>query len=310
MLEDSIDFVKQGALLALGLVLQQESEAHFPKVKELRDKILKITNDRHQSTMTKMGAILALGIMDVGGRNAVVSMVSRSGFLIDTSVVGVAVWLQYWFWFPLLHFLSLAVTPTALISLTGEMKIPTGFQPVCDAPPSWFAYIPAMEEKKENKVEKMTKMELSVSAKAKAKANAKAKQENGDVEMTPTPMSPSPVVVDSASTGDVKPENVSDAIVKVEETVHSLQVAEVTSFVLTNPARVTPSQAKFVSMPPASRYRPVQDLQAINSGIVVLKDVDGSATEDSSLRVVQAPTPFDDEPRAPEAFEWIVGEYL
>jgi hypothetical protein len=74
MLADTTDFVRQGALLALGLVLQEESEAHLPKAKAIRDKLLALSTDKHQSTMTKMGAIMALGIMDAGGRNAVVSL--------------------------------------------------------------------------------------------------------------------------------------------------------------------------------------------------------------------------------------------
>jgi 26S proteasome regulatory subunit N2 len=75
MLDDGVDFVRQGALLALGLVLQQEAEAHLPKAKAIRDRLLALSTDKHQTTMTKMGAILALGIIDAGGRNAVVSLV-------------------------------------------------------------------------------------------------------------------------------------------------------------------------------------------------------------------------------------------
>jgi 26S proteasome regulatory subunit N2 len=75
MLADGVDFVRQGALLALGLVLQQEAEAHLPKAKAIRDKLLALSTDKHQTTMTKMGAILALGIIDAAGRNGVVSLV-------------------------------------------------------------------------------------------------------------------------------------------------------------------------------------------------------------------------------------------
>lgn len=74
MLEDNSDFVRQGALIALGLVLQQESEAHLPRAKVIRDKMMAVVTDKHQSTMTKMGAILGLGIVDAAGRNGVVSL--------------------------------------------------------------------------------------------------------------------------------------------------------------------------------------------------------------------------------------------
>lgn len=74
MLDDTTDFVRQGALLALGMVLQEESEAHLPKAKKIRDRLLALATDKHQTTMTKMGAIMSLGIIDAGGRNAVVSL--------------------------------------------------------------------------------------------------------------------------------------------------------------------------------------------------------------------------------------------
>lgn len=40
------------------------------------------------------------------------------------SVVGLLVFTQFWFWFPLSHFLSLAFTPTAIIGLNKDLKVP------------------------------------------------------------------------------------------------------------------------------------------------------------------------------------------
>lgn len=40
MLEDAIDYVRQGALIAMALVLQQVSEARSPSVKKFRDQLL------------------------------------------------------------------------------------------------------------------------------------------------------------------------------------------------------------------------------------------------------------------------------
>ncbi|RYE95516.1 MAG: hypothetical protein EOO41_05580, partial [Methanobacteriota archaeon] len=108
MLDDPVDFVRQAALLSLGLVLQQEAEEHLPKVKQIRERLAKTAGDKHMSTMTKMGAILAQGIIDMGGRNCVSTMTSRAGNVRMAAVLGFTLWLQYWYWFPLMHFLSLA----------------------------------------------------------------------------------------------------------------------------------------------------------------------------------------------------------
>ena len=39
-------------------------------------------------------------------------------------VVGMLVFTQYWYWFPLSHFLSLAFQPTAVIGLNSNLDIP------------------------------------------------------------------------------------------------------------------------------------------------------------------------------------------
>ncbi|CAN0574396.1 unnamed protein product, partial [Ectocarpus sp. 12 AP-2014] len=39
MMEDVVDFVRQGALIAMAMVLMQQSEARIPKVKAFRAKL-------------------------------------------------------------------------------------------------------------------------------------------------------------------------------------------------------------------------------------------------------------------------------
>ena len=80
--------------------------------------------DKHEDVMAKFGAILAEGIIDAGGRNMTVSLQSRTGHMHMMSVVGMLVFTQFWYWFPLSHFLSLAFTPTTVIALTSELKMP------------------------------------------------------------------------------------------------------------------------------------------------------------------------------------------
>lgn len=46
--------------------------------------------------MTRMGSIMAAGILDASGRNATVGLRSRSGYFRRTAVVGLALFTQYW----------------------------------------------------------------------------------------------------------------------------------------------------------------------------------------------------------------------
>ena len=39
------------------------------------------------------------------------------------SIVGIFVFTQFWYWFPMSHFLSLAFTPTAVIGLNDDLKV-------------------------------------------------------------------------------------------------------------------------------------------------------------------------------------------
>lgn len=52
-----------------------------------------------------------------------ISLQSRTGHTHMPSVVGVLVFTQFWFWFPLSHFLSLAFTPTCVIGLNKDLKV-------------------------------------------------------------------------------------------------------------------------------------------------------------------------------------------
>lgn len=58
-----------------------------------------------------------------GGRNVTISLQSRTGHTHMPSVVGLLVFTQFWFWFPLSHFLSLSFTPTAIIGLNKDLKV-------------------------------------------------------------------------------------------------------------------------------------------------------------------------------------------
>jgi 26S proteasome regulatory subunit N2 len=115
LLDDTTDFVRQAALMAMALVLQQESGDHLAHATTFRERVTKLVGRRDAAVMARIGAIHAQGIIDMGGRNSITSMVSRSGLLKMSAVIGVALWLQQWFWHPLAHFLSLASTPTVLM---------------------------------------------------------------------------------------------------------------------------------------------------------------------------------------------------
>eukprot|EP00057_Strongylocentrotus_purpuratus_P014673 XP_011669147.1 PREDICTED: 26S proteasome non-ATPase regulatory subunit 1-like [Strongylocentrotus purpuratus] len=144
MLNDSVNYVRQGALIASAMVLIQQNEVTCPKMAHFRSMYSKTIGDKHEDLMAKYGAIIAQGIMDAGGRNVTICLQSRTGHTHLTSVVGMLVFLHFWYWFPLAHFLSLAFTSTAVIALDSDLEMPV-MEFKSSAKPSHYAYPPPLE---------------------------------------------------------------------------------------------------------------------------------------------------------------------
>jgi 26S proteasome regulatory subunit N2 len=120
--KDRVDLTRQGALIATAMVLIQHNEVKEPKVKTFR-KTLADAQSLKGDTMTKLGAILAAGVLDAGGRNVTMSLLSPAGHKKMAAVVGMAMFPQFWYWYPYIHFVSLAFTPTAVIGLAKDIKV-------------------------------------------------------------------------------------------------------------------------------------------------------------------------------------------
>ncbi|CEL95825.1 unnamed protein product [Vitrella brassicaformis CCMP3155] len=169
MASDTTDFVRQGALLALGLVLQQATDALNEKTKDVRELFIKVLADKHEDIMTRFGAILAYGLIDAGGRNAAVSFYSKAGSLRSEAAVGMCLFCQLWYWFPLIHTVALAFQPTGLIGLTTDLKMPSSFAVKNTAKPEMFAYPAQFQVKKDDAPTKTTTAVLSTTVKQQLK---------------------------------------------------------------------------------------------------------------------------------------------
>ena len=302
MLEDTTDFVRQGALMSLALVLQQTSEARSPSVKKFRDHIMSIIEDKNQPTMAKSGAILAAGIIDAGGRNVVISLQSRAGFLKMGAAVGMMMFVQYWYWYPLKLMLSLSFAPTMLMGLNKDLNIPKDFELTCLAPPSMFAY-PKTEEKKEDEKKLIATAVLSTTAKAKAREARKEARKLGrqnSLDSSGVPEGPALERTTSLmsttsylSIEEVKPAD--EAKVKKEK--------EPSSFTLSNPSRLIPAQVRFVSLQAENqRYFPIRR-RVTPTGIVILHDSDPNSNENVE-KVERISLGQEEEAECPAAFEW------
>lgn len=266
MMKDSTDFVRQGALIALSMIMVQQNEAMNPKVASIRKQLAKVIGDRHEDAMAKFGCALALGIIDAGGRNCTIGLQTPTGNLNMAAIVGMAVFTQYWYWFPLTHFLSLSFTPTAVIGLDQELEIPS-FKFHSNTRPSMFDYPPDAEVKAEEAPEKIKTAVLSTTAQDKRRRMVKERQrrrESMDVDHTPTTPKPSgdddKMEVDEES----KKEDADKAEggQAVESSSKKKAEKEKVGYELENMSRVLPPQTKYISFP-SERYVPVKKVRCI-----------------------------------------------
>ncbi|KAI9983838.1 hypothetical protein PInf_007915 [Phytophthora infestans] len=306
LLDDAVDYVRQGALLALAMVIMQESEGRNPKVAAIRAKILKLITDKHVTTMTKMGAILAQGILDAGGRNVVISLQSHSGFTKMAAVVGLAIWAQHWFWYPLFNFLELSFQTTMAVGLNKDLKLPRSFELTCNAKKSAFATPKRMEEKKEEKKELVATAVLSTTAKARArqaKQDAKEKaakpDASGDIVMEEKDSSAADEEKKESDAMEVDTEGSKPAASKKTPAAKEPSV-----FTFTTPARVTLAQESVISLDTAQRYVPVMHPAQRLAGVIMLRDTTPDETEDVEAIKAPAAAGAENEAEPPEPFEW------
>ena len=329
LLKDRVDFVRQGAFIGLAMLLIQHNEKSEPKLALLRKSISDAMNIK-SDTMTKLGAILAAGIVDAGGRNVTISLLSSSGHKKMAAIVGLALFPQFWYWYPLIHFLSLAFTPTAVIGLNKNLDLPQGFTFVSRAPASLFAYPPPVDVEKKEVKKEIKHATLSVTAKAKTKAKRKEDEktkgeeekmevDEGEEESKAQPMEEKKesAAMDT-STDAVEEKKEVDATVADEApaTATSSSTADAAAappaeekkelpfHVLSNPARVTLPQLSTLTWPKQQRYVPVKQQL---SGFVLLEDSQPSKEEllvRGKTPKIGVPGVSDDEPEPPKPFEY------
>lgn len=277
MMKDPTDFVRQGALIALSMIMVQQTEVMNPKVASIRKTLKKVVGDRHEDAMTKFGAAVALGILDAGGRNCSIGLQTQTGNLNMSGIVGMVVFTQYWYWFPFTHFLSLSFVPTSIIGLDNELEIPS-FKFYCATRPSLFDYPPEQEVKAEEGPTMVTTAVLSTTAQAKRRAQKKERaqrRESMDIDTPTVAKSSAPQAsgdkMDVDDDKKVKPDESQDkregdAGGEREGSVDSKKKAEKekVGYEIENMSRVLPGQFKYISFP-AGRYKPVKKVSYLTS---------------------------------------------
>jgi len=317
MIEDMTDYVRQGALMGTAMIYMQKSDTcNGRKIRSFREKLATIISEKHQSTLTKMGAILATGILDAGGRNCSINLGSRNGFIKMSSAVGLALWLQHWHWYPMMHMFSLVLSPTCTIGLNKDFKYPKNFEIICNAKPSQFAYPKKLEEKKEEKKKRVETVTLSTTAKEKARlARKRAKmgeaegaamdvegKEGEEAAKTAKPEGGDDANATEENGGDKGDSMDIDKPEEAEKKPKKKREPEPAFFRVGNPTRITTAQSMVCEFDLQQRYRPIRPSER-PIGVIILTD--STPEEEEELGTVKSPSlEPEGELAPPEPFEW------
>lgn len=282
---DPVDFVRQGAFIGLALVFMHHTEERSPKAAEMRKLFETTWSAKLEDAVTRFGAVLASGIIDAGGRNGSISLSSTTGHRRMSSIVGMAMFTQFWYWYPLVHFIGLSIKPSALIGLNKELKMPK-MEVVSDISPGMYDYTPSGPPEKVKEVVKAPQAILSVTAKSKAREQRRAARKKGgedsameiDNDASVAAATTPPI---SGAKMDVTVNNAKDGqSEKADEGVEPTKKEEKVNYaVLGNPCRVLSGQEKYMRWSYENgdtkieqRYMPLKTGTAASSGIVLLKD--------------------------------------
>jgi 26S proteasome regulatory subunit N2 len=283
LMSDSTNYVRQAALIATAMLLVQAHRTMNARVEKFRKKLDEIITEKDaetqkkkpQETLTKMGALLAYGILDAGGRNSTIALTSKAGLSKPMAVAGMVLGQQFWYWYPLIHFNSLTFAPTCIIGVNEDLKIPKTWSVLSRAPPSYFDYPPNLEPPTSEKVARTSAVVLSTTVKVKARAALKKGESVMDIEEP-----------------------------KVEEGKEEVKdkSPEPTEQVLANLSRVLPAQERYIEFP-ESRYIPA--VLTRKSGIMVLRDkTPGEAEEFPVTSAAPQAMDLETEVDMPEEFDF------
>ncbi|KAJ2609706.1 proteasome regulatory particle base subunit [Coemansia sp. RSA 1365] len=302
MLKDSVDFVVEGASVALAFILIQQNETYEPKVGEVRKRFATIIETKNAEGVTKFGAAISQGILNAGGRNVTIGLTTNDGQLNAPACAGMLLFTQFWYWFPLAHFLALSFRPTALIAVNKDLNTPN-LEAVCTSRKALYTYPPNIEQPVAQAPVKIATAVLSTTAKTRRTTKKTASDEPSSAKKSDESESPAKDKVDEDSM-DVDDSNTSAD----QKSQKKGRKAASDTFTVSNITRLLPFQEKHMKWPVGARYVPVK--QGRISGVLVVKDTAPEEPEDL-IESTLPDDPIEDEDdsddaaiQPPEPFEY------
>jgi len=309
--KDKVDYVRQSSLIALGMLLMQQNNVEQPEMDEIRSKVLQATCvDKREPTMCQMGAILGCGIMDGAGRNVTISLFNKyNNCKRQYSIIGMAIFWQYWYWYPLIPFLTLCFQPTMIMSLNKDLKMLQIDVESREKNKNRFSYVENLKQEKKDKKKKAIKVELSIAAKTKQRQQKKDKEKEKEEKEEEQPDADDVEMADKSAEKEKKEKekkekdemevDKEDKTKSDDDDKKEKEKEESKYNLLPNPSRVTPNQINFIKWTD-KRYKP---LTSRLFGFVMVEDTTpDQETQFVEQREIASGGVYGDEPQPPQPF--------
>ena len=263
--------VRQAALIASGLIFSQTTLKQEEGIKEFTENLQNILDDKNEHLLIKFGAYISKGLMYLGGKNCVINLVSNTGENKMRSIIGMCLFTQYYYWFPMIHMLNLSVCPTFLYNLDDKLKLPKNYKMLSKAKPSIFGY--PKEEEKDTKKKEVKAEAAVLSTHTRNKAKAKKTGTMSMLDIKPgSNIKSSQLELNPAPSGKI-PENEEKKDEKEKEKEEEIKIdtsnVEPDEEELENPIRILPLQRKVIKELDNNDFEPI--IHGRYSGFVMLK---------------------------------------
>jgi 26S proteasome regulatory subunit N2 len=258
---DSNYLVRQGALFAASMIFSQTTNTQEPKLSTLKEALEKVASDKDEHVLVRFGGILGQGIMELGGRNCTLKLVSNSGNNRMGAIVGMALFTQYYYWFPMIHFIHLAISPAMLLGVDSNLKVVKNFKLLSKGKPSIYGYPKEIKAEEKTTEKKVQAAVLSTHSRVKAK-----EKRTGTITSIMEPMD-----IDR-QTSKIEEQKVEE---KPAEKQEEKPAEEPNEEVLENPCRILPKQVQVISTLVNQDFTPL--LNKRFRGFLLLKKVNPNA---------------------------------
>lgn len=78
-MDEDADIVRQGAFIALSLILVGNTNSLNPNLNKIIDYLDRVYSDKYEDILWKMGSILSRSILELGGRNTTIRLCTPMG---------------------------------------------------------------------------------------------------------------------------------------------------------------------------------------------------------------------------------------